>query len=86
MDKLWFKFSEEVIVNLNFFFFKIYKTFNIQFKRWICSSLCQDIILSQKHATYILLIRAKYHENPKPVTLSFPTSYGYRSVLAKLII
>ena len=26
------------------------------------------------------------HENPKPVTLSFPTSYGYRSVLAKLII
>ena len=30
--------------------------------------------------------RAKYHENPKPETLSFPTSFGYRSVLAKLII
>ena len=25
----------------------------------------------------------KYHENPKPVTLSFPTFYGYRSGLAK---
>ena len=52
----------------------------------ICSSLCQDIILSQKHAIYILLIWAKFHENPKPVTLSFPISYEYRSVLAKLII
>ena len=61
-----------------YFFSKMYKAFNIQFKRSICSSLCQDIILSQKHAIY--------HEYPKPVTLSFPSSYGYRSVLAKLII
>ena len=86
LDKLWFTFSEEVIVKFQYFFSKIYKTFNIQCKRLICSSLCQDIILSQKHAIYILLIWATYHENPKPVTLSFPTSYGYRSVLAKLII
>ena len=56
LDKLWFTFSEEVIVKFQYFFSKIYKTFNIQFKRWICSSLCQDIILSQKHAIYILLI------------------------------
>ena len=69
-----------------FFFSKLNKTFNIQFKKWICSNLCQDIILLRKHAIYILLILAKYHENPKPVTLSFPTSYGYRSVLAKLTI
>ena len=86
LDKLWFTFSEEGIVKFQYFFSKIYKTFNIQFKRWICSRLCQDIILSQKHAIYILLIWAKYHENPKPVTLSCSTSYGYRSVLAKLII
>ena len=69
---------------ISIFFFKNLQ--NIQFKRWKCSSLCQDIILSQKHAIYILLILAKYHENPKPVTLSFPTSYEYRSVLAKIII
>ena len=35
---------------------------------------------------YILLILANFHENPKPVTLSFPSSYGYGPVLAKLII
>ena len=71
---------------ISIFFSKNYKTFNIKFQRSICSSLCQDIILSQKHAIYILLIWAKFHENPKPVTLLFPTSYGYRSVLTKLII
>ena len=37
-----------------------------------------------KNMPYILLIWAKYHQNPKPVTLSFLTSYGYRSVLAKI--
>ena len=56
LDELWFTFSEEMIVKFQYFFSKINKTFNIQFKRWICSSLCQDIILSQKHAIYILLI------------------------------
>ena len=56
LDKLWFTFSEEVIVKFQYSFSKIYKTFNIQFKRWICSSPCQDIILSQKHAICILLI------------------------------
>ena len=48
LDKLWFTLSEEVIVKFPYFFLKIYKTFNIQFKRWISSSLCQDTILSQK--------------------------------------
>ena len=52
LDKLWFTFSEEVIAKFQYFFSKIYKTFNIQCKRWICSSLCQDIILSQKHVIY----------------------------------
>ena len=56
LDKLWFTFSEEVIVKFDYFFSKNYKRFNIQFKRWICFSLCHDIILSQKHAIYILLI------------------------------
>ena len=34
LDKLWFTFSEEVIIKFQYFFFsKIYKTFNIKFQR-----------------------------------------------------
>ena len=29
---------------------------------------------------------SRFHENPKPVILSIPTSYGYRSVLEELNI
>ena len=32
LDKLWFKFSEEVIIKFQIFFSKIYKTFNIHFQ------------------------------------------------------
>ena len=75
LDKLWFTFSKEMIVKFQYFFSKIYKIINIQFQRMICS-----IILPQKYAIYTLLIGATFHENPKPVTLSFLTSYGCRSV------
>ena len=33
LDKLWFTFSEGVIIKFQIFFSKIYKTFNIQFQR-----------------------------------------------------
>ena len=52
----------------------------------IFSSLCQDIILPQKHALYILLIWAKRNANSKSVTLKFLTFYGCRSFYAKLIV
>ena len=33
LDKLWFTFSEEMIIKFQYFFAKIYKTFNIKFQR-----------------------------------------------------
>ena len=33
LDKLWFTFSDEVIIKFQYFFSKIYKTFNIWFQR-----------------------------------------------------
>ena len=33
LDKVWFTFSEEVIIKFQYFFSKFYKTFNIQFQR-----------------------------------------------------
>ena len=33
LDKLWFPFSEEVIIKFQYFFSKIYKTFNIKLQR-----------------------------------------------------
>ena len=37
---------------ISIFFSKIYKPFNIQFKRRTCSSLCQDTIFLQKGAQW----------------------------------
>ena len=59
-------------MKFQYFFSKIYKTFNIKFEREICSSLCQDIILSQKHAIYLADLN-QFHENPKNGT--FVISY-----------
>ena len=33
LDKVWFTFYEEVIINFQYYFSKNYKTFNIQFQR-----------------------------------------------------
>ena len=33
LDKLWFTFSEEMIIKFQYIFSKMYKTFNIQFQR-----------------------------------------------------
>ena len=50
---------------ISIFFLKILQNIHIQFQRYICSNLCQDMILPQKHAIYILLTWAKFYENPK---------------------
>ena len=55
MDKLWFKFSEEVILKFNIFF-KNLQNIQRSIQKMDMYSLCQDIMLSQKHAIYILLI------------------------------
>ena len=69
---------------ISIFFLKIYKTFNSK-DRYVLIFV-KISYNHKKQAIYILLIWAKFHEYPKPVTLSFPSSYGYRSALAKLII
>ena len=54
--KLWLTFYEEVIKKLLLFFSEIYKYIQIQFQSYLCSSLCQYIILQRTHAIYVLLI------------------------------
>ena len=71
---------------ISIFFFKCTKQSTFNSKDGYVLVFVKISYYQKKHAIYILLILAEYHENPKPVTLSFPTSYGYRSVLAKLII
>ena len=85
-NKLSLTFSDEVIRNFLIFISEIYKKIKIQFQKRICSRLCQDTILLQKLAIYILLGSDKFHEHSKPVTLPFLTFYGCRSGFAKFTI